>query len=247
MSKVMLQCSGSEANDAAIKSCWYYHNAIGRPEKRKIIGRSKGYHGSTAAATSLSGLPDKHRDFNLPFEPFLHTEFPHYYRCHREGESETEFASRMAHSLETLILDEGPDTVCAFFAEPVMGAGGGIIPPESYFEKIQAVLRKYDVLFVADEVICGFGRTGNWWGAQTFDLEPDMITSAKALSPGMQPISAVLINDKVYQGMLRQSDKLGAFAHGATYGGYPVAAAVALEAIRIYEEDGLIDHAPRRR
>lgn len=163
MSKVMLHCSGSEANDAAIKICWYYHNAIGKPEKRKIIGRSQGYHGSTAAATSLSGLPDKHRDFNLPFEPFLHTELPHYYRCHQGGESETEFASRMARSLETLILDEGPDTVAAFFAEPVMGAGGGIIPPESYFEKTQSVLHKYDVLFVADEVICGFGRTGNWW------------------------------------------------------------------------------------
>lgn len=243
MSKVMFHCSGSEANDAAIKMCWYYHNATGNPGKRKIIGRMNGYHGSTSATTSLSGLPDKHRDFNLPFEPFLHTEFPHYYRLHEEGETESEFATRLAEALEALILEEGPDTVAAFFAEPVMGAAGGILPPETYFERVQSVLAKYDVLFVVDEVICGFGRTGNWWGSQTFDLHPDMITSAKALSAGMQPISAVLINDRVYQGMLSQSDKLGSFAHGATFGGHPVAAAVALEAIRIYEEDDLVNHA----
>ena len=208
MSKILFQCSGSEANDTAIKLIWYYHNAIGKPEKRKIIARQMGYHGSTAAAVSLSGKPDMHADFGLPFTPFLHTEFPHYYRRHEEDESEEAFSTRMALSLETLILEEGPDTVAAFFAEPVMGAGGAVLPPATYFQKIQEVLQKYDILFVADEVICGFGRTGEMWGSQTFGLKPDMISSAKALSAAMQPISALMINDKIYQAMIKQSDKI---------------------------------------
>ncbi len=243
MSKVLFQCSGSEANDAAIKLAWYYFNAIGKPEKVKIIGRQRGYHGSTAAAISVSGKPDMHADFNLPFSMFRHTEFPHYYTQHQDGETEEEFATRMADALEQLILAEGPDTVAVFFAEPVMGAGGGIVPPATYFEKIQAVLKKYEVLFVADEVICGFGRTGNMWGSQTFDLQPDMISCAKALSAAMQPISALMINEKVYNGMLAESDKLGGFAHGSTYAGHPVAAAVALETLKIYEEINVVDRA----
>ncbi|MBL6600331.1 MAG: aminotransferase class III-fold pyridoxal phosphate-dependent enzyme [Alphaproteobacteria bacterium] len=236
MSKVLFQCSGSEANDTAIKLIWYYHNAIGKPEKRKIIARSMGYHGSTAAAVSLSGKPDMHADFGLPFEPFRHTEFPHYYRRHEDGESEEAFSTRMAEALEALILEEGPETVGGFFAEPVMGAGGAVLPPATYFEKIQAVLKKYEILFVADEVICGFGRTGEMWGSTTYNLEPDMISSAKALSAAMQPISALMINEKVYQAMLAQSGKLGPFAHGYTYAGHPVASAVALEVLKIYEE-----------
>ncbi len=241
MSKILFQCSGSEANDTAIKLIWYYHNAIGKPEKRKIIARQMGYHGSTAAAVSLSGKPDMHADFGLPFTPFLHTEFPHYYRRHEEDESEEAFSTRMALSLETLILEEGPDTVAAFFAEPVMGAGGAVLPPATYFQKIQEVLQKYDILFVADEVICGFGRTGEMWGSQTFGLKPDMISSAKALSAAMQPISALMINDKIYQAMIKQSDKLGSFAHGFTYAGHPVACAVALEVIKIYEEMDIVN------
>jgi 4-aminobutyrate---pyruvate transaminase len=236
MSKVLFQCSGSEANDTAVKLVWYYHNAIGKPEKRKIIARTMGYHGSTAAAVSLSGKPDMHADFGLPFEPFRHTEYPHYYRRHEDGESEEEFSTRMADSLEAMILEEGPETVGAFFAEPVMGAGGAVLPPATYFEKIQAVLKKYEILFVADEVICGFGRTGEMWGSQTYNLEPDMISSAKALSAAMQPISALMINEKIYQAMLVQSGKLGPFAHGYTYAGHPVASAVALEVLKIYEE-----------
>jgi 4-aminobutyrate--pyruvate transaminase len=243
MAKVLFQCSGSEANDAAIKLAWYYFCAQGKPEKVKIIGRQRGYHGSTAAAISVSGKPDMHADFNLPFSMFRHTSFPHYYTQHVEGESEEDFATRMAQDLEDLILAEGPETVAAFFAEPVMGAGGGIVPPQTYFAKIQAVLQKYDVLFVADEVICGFGRTGNMWGSQTFDLQPDMISSAKALSAAMQPISALLINQKVYEGMLSESDKLGSFAHGSTYAGHPVAAAVALETLKIYEEIDVVGRA----
>jgi len=253
MSKVLFQCSGSEANDTAIKLVWYYHNAIGRPEKRKIIARKRGYHGNTAAAVSLSGKPDMHQDFNLPFEPFRHTEFPYYYLEHEDGESEEAFAARMAASLEALILEEGPETVAAFFAEPIMGAGGGVVPPATYYAKVQAVLEKYEVLFIADEVICGFARTGEMWGCQTMGLKPDMISCAKQLSAGFQPISALLINDKIFQAMLTESDKVGSFAHGYTYAGHPVAAAVAMEVQRIYQEMDVVarvkrvgDHLSRR-
>ncbi len=245
MSKVLFQCSGSEANDTAIKLVWYYHAAIGKPEKRKIIGRKMGYHGSTSASISASGKADMHADFGLPFPGFLHTEYPHFYRHHSEGESEEQFASRMADELEALILREGPETCAAFIAEPVMGAGGGLTPPRSYWEKMQAVIRKYDMLFIADEVICGFGRTGNMWGSQTYDLKPDMISCAKALSAGMQPISALLINQRVFEAMLDESRKLGNFAHGFTYAGHPVTTAVAMETLRIYEEMDMVGHVQR--
>jgi 4-aminobutyrate--pyruvate transaminase len=245
MSKVLLQCSGSEANDTALKLVWYYHHAIGKPQKRKIIGRQMGYHGSTSASISASGKSDMHADFGLPFPGFLHTDYPHYYRHHVEGESEEQFATRLADSLEQLILREGPDTCAAFIAEPVMGAGGGLTPPRTYWEKIQAVIRKYDMLFIADEVICGFGRTGNMWGSQTYDLKPDMISCAKALSAGMQPISATLINQRVFEAMLDESRKLGNFAHGFTYAGHPVTTAVAMETLRIYDEMDMIGHVQR--
>ena len=245
MSKVLFQCSGSEANDTAIKLVWYYHHAIGKPEKAKIIGRQMAYHGSTCTAISASGKPDMHADFGLPFAQFRHTLCPHWYRCHEEGESEEAFATRLAEALEALILAEGPETVGGFIAEPVMGAGGAIMPPATYFDKIQAVLKKYEILFIADEVICGFARTGNMWGSQTFDLKPDMITCAKALSAAMQPISALLVNDKVYRAMLDESRKLGNFAHGYTYWAHPVAAAVALEVQKIYEEMDVVGHARR--
>jgi 4-aminobutyrate--pyruvate transaminase len=245
MSKVLFQCSGSEANDTAVKLAWYYQAAMGRPEKNKIIGRERGYHGSTIAAVSVSGKPDMHADFALPLPMMRHTEYPHYYRGHHDGESEEDYATRMAEALETLILAEGPETVAAFFAEPVMAAGGAIVPPKTYFAKMQAVLKKYDVLFVADEVVCGFGRTGNWWGSQTFDLQPDMISCAKALSAAYQPISALLVNEKIHQAMLAQSDKLGAFAHGYTHAGHPVTTAVALEVIKVYEEMDITERAQR--
>lgn len=245
MSKVLLQCSGSEANDTALKLVWYYHHAIGKPQKRKIIGRQMGYHGSTSASISASGKPDMHADFGLPFPGFLHTDYPHYYRHHRDGESEEQFATRLADNLEQLILREGPDTCAAFIAEPVMGAGGGLTPPRTYWDKIQAVIRKYDMLFIADEVICGFGRTGTMWGSQTYDLKPDMISCAKALSAGMQPVSATLINQRVFDAMLDESRKLGNFAHGFTYAGHPVTTAVALETLRIYEEMDMLGHVQR--
>jgi 4-aminobutyrate--pyruvate transaminase len=245
MGRVVFQCSGSEANDTAVKLAWYYWNAVGEPQRTKIIARQMGYHGNTCAAVSLSGKPDMHAGFGLPLAPFKHTEFPHYYRRHEPGETEMEFSARMAEALEMLIQTEGPDTIAAFFAEPVMGAGGAIVPPHGYFEKVQAVLRKHDILFVADEVICGFARTGEMWGSQTYGIRPDMVTSAKALSAAMQPISAVLISDRIHEAMLAQSDKFGNFAHGYTYAGHPVAAAVALEVQKIYAEIDIVARAKR--
>lgn len=242
MSKVFFNNSGSEGNDTVVKMVWYYNNAVGRPEKKKIISRIKGYHGVTVASASLTGLPNNHRDFDLPIANIMHTSCPHYYRFGQDGESEEDFATRCAAELESMILEEGPETVAAFIAEPVMGAGGVITPPKTYFEKIQAVLKKYDVLFIADEVICGFGRTGNMWGCQTYDLKPDMITCAKALSSAYLPISAVMINEKVADAIVKNSGKIGTLGHGYTYMGHPVSAAVALETLNIYEERDIMGH-----
>jgi 4-aminobutyrate--pyruvate transaminase len=245
MARVLFQCSGSEANDTAIKLAWYYWDAVGEPQRTKIIARKMAYHGNTCAAVSLSGKPDMHAGFGLPLAPFRHTEFPHYYRAHAPGETEEQFSARMAEALETLIQAEGPDTIAAFFAEPVMGAGGAVLPPRGYFDKIQAVLRKYDILLVADEVICGFARTGEMWGSETYGIRPDMVTAAKALSAAMQPISAVLISERIHQAMLAQSDRRGNFAHGFTYAGHPVAAAVALEVQTIYAEIDIVARSKR--
>ena len=242
MSKVFFANSGSEANDTAIKLIWYRNNALGLPEKKKIIGRVKGYHGVTVAAASVTGTPINHEAFDLPIDGFFHTDCPHYAREAEPGETEEEYATRCADNLDRLIQSEGPETVAAFFAEPVMGAGGILIPPATYFEKIQKVLRKHDVLMVADEVICGFGRTGNWWGSQTFGIEPDILTCAKALSSGYIPISAILLSEAVYRPIAEQTDASGVLGHGFTYSGHPVAAAVALETLKIYEEIDLIAH-----
>jgi len=240
MSKVFFCNSGSEANDSVVKMVWFYNNALGRPEKKKIIARHGGYHGVTVAAASLTGLPLNHKDFDLPIANILHADNPQYYRFGKPGESEEQFATRMAESLEALIQKEGPETVAAFIAEPVMGAGGVIIPPATYFEKIQAVLKKHDILFIADEVICGFGRTGNMFGTQTYKLQPDIITMAKALSSAYLPIAAVMINHRVYDAISEHTGKLGSFAHGFTYSGHPVSAAVALETLKIYEERDIV-------
>ncbi|MDB5376613.1 MAG: Aminotransferase, class, partial [Rubritepida sp.] len=245
MSKVFFCNSGSEANDTAIKMIWYFNNAIGRPEKKKIIGRLKGYHGITAAAASVTGLPGNHKLFDLPFPGFLHTMTPHYYREGLPGETEEQFATRCAEELDALILREGPETVAAFFAEPVMGAGGVLVPPATYYEKIQAVLKKHDVLFVADEVICGFGRTGEYWGCQSMGIQPDILTCAKALSASFLPISAVLINDRIYQGLADGSATIGTFGHGFTYSGHPVPAAVAVETLKIYDEMDIVGHVKK--
>ncbi len=242
MSKVFYANSGSEANDTAIKMVWYFNNALGRPQKKKIVGRIKGYHGITIAASSVTGLPNNHRAFDVPLPGFVHTITPHFYHGAEPGETEEGFATRCAEELEKLILAEGPDTVAAMFAEPILGAGGVIVPPATYYAKIQAVLRKYDVLFVADEVICGFGRTGSYWGSQTFDLTPDILTCAKALSASFLPISAVMVNERVFQGLAQQSHEIGTFGHGYTYSGHPVPAAVAIETLKIYDELDIVEH-----
>ncbi len=245
MSKVFFVNSGSEANDTAVKLVWYYNNAIGRSQKKKIISRTKAYHGVTVASASLTGLANNHRDFDLPIHNILHVDCPHFYRFGLPGESEDAFAGRMADSLEQRVLSEGPETVAAFIAEPAMGVAGVILPPATYWDKIQAVLREYDILLIADEVICGFGRTGEMWGTTTFGLKPDMITCAKALSAGYIPIGAVMVSKAIYGALVKQSEKIGVFSHGFTYSGHPVASAVALETLKIYEEDGTLSHVRR--
>lgn len=245
MSKVFFANSGSEANDSAVKMIWYFNNAIGRPQKKKIISRLKGYHGVTIASASLTGLPYNHKFFDLPIAGIHHAGTPHHYHNAHPGESEEEFATRLAEELDAMIMAEGPETVAAFFAEPIMGAGGVIIPPATYFEKIQAVLRKHDVLLVADEVICGFGRTGEYWGSQSLGMRPDILTCAKALSSSYLPISAVMVNERVFEGLADGSAGLGTFGHGFTYSGHPVAAAVAVETLKIYDEIDIVGHVKR--
>jgi 4-aminobutyrate--pyruvate transaminase len=245
MARVFFANSGSEANDTAVKLVWYYNNSRGLHRKKKIIARLKGYHGVTVATASLTGLPNNHRDFDLPIDNIRHADCPHHYRFAKPGESEEDFATRLAESLEAQILREGPDTVAAFIAEPVQGAGGVILPPATYWQKIQPVLKKYDVLLIADEVITGFGRTGNLFGCQTYGMEPDILTMAKQLSSGYLPISAVMVNDRVYAELVKESEKIGSFAHGFTYSGHPVCAAVALETLAIYEERGIVEHVRR--
>ena len=245
MAKALFACSGSEANDTAMKLVWYYHHAIGRPEKRKIIARRRGYHGTTIAAASLTGLPAMHMDFNLPLAGVLHVTCPHFYREGQPGETEAAFTDRLVAEVEALIAAEGADTIGAFIAEPVMGTGGVVVPPADYFTRIQDVLRRHDILMIADEVICGFGRTGQTWGSETFGIQPDMLTCAKALSAAYFPISATLVSQAVYEAMRAESDKLGNFSHGFTYGGHPVGAAVALETLAIYRERDIIGHVRR--
>ncbi|OJW28914.1 MAG: aspartate aminotransferase family protein [Rhodospirillales bacterium 69-11] len=242
MSKVFFANSGSEANDSAIKMVWYYNNAHGRPQKKKIIGRRKGYHGITIGSASLTGLPVNHRAFDVPLPGFIHTMTPHHYHEAVAGESEEAFATRCADELEKLILAEGPETIAAMWAEPILGAGGVIIPPKGYYPKIQAVLKKYDILLVADEVICGFWRTGNYWGSQTMDIKPDIISCAKALSSSYLPISAVMVNETVFEGLSKQSHEIGTFGHGFTYSGHPVPAAVAVETLKIYDDLDMGSH-----
>ncbi len=233
--------SGSEAVDTAVKFAWYYHEARGKPTKKTMLARHRAYHGVTIAAGSLTGLPYAHDGFGLPVIRVEHLTTPHAYREAHPGESNDSFATRLSNELEATITRLGADTIAAFIAEPVMGAGGVLLPPEGYFAKVQAVLAKHDILFIADEVICGFARTGNWWGSDTYDIQPDIMTSAKQLSSAYLPIGATLVSGGVYDALEEQSTRLGTFGTGFTYGGHPVAAAVALETLNIYESDGIVD------
>lgn len=244
-SKVFFTNSGSEANDTQVKIAWYYNNARGQPKRKKFIARQRGYHGTTVAAASLSGLGVFHADFDLPMARVLHTECPHYWKSAHEGESEEDYATRLATSLEELIQREGSETVAAFIAEPVMGAGGVLLPPATYFEKIQAVLARSGIAFIADEVICGFARTGNWWGSQTFGIEPSSVTMAKAVTSAYVPMGALTIPAEVYDALESNSGRHGVFAHGFTYSGHPLACAVALKTIEIYERIDIVGHVRR--
>ena len=246
MSKVFYTNSGSEANDTIVKMIWYRSNAIGKPDKKKIISRMRGYHGVTVASASMTGLPNNHRSFDLPINGVLHTTCPHYWREGRSGETEEAFATRCAQDLDDMIQAEGPDTVAAFIAEPVMGAGGVVVPPATYWDKIQAVLAKYDILLIADEVICGFGRTGNMFGSTTFNIKPDILTMSKQITSSYFPFSAFMMNERVYDPIAQESGRIGVLGHGYTAGGHPVGAAVALENIKIIEERDLVTNAAER-
>lgn len=213
----------------------------GPANKKKIVSRIKAYHGVTIASASLTGLPNNHRDFDLPLARIVHAACPHHYRFARPDESEEAFASRLADELDALIDKEGPDTAAAFIAEPVMGAGGVLVPPQTYFNKIQPILKKHDVLFIVDEVICGFGRLGTMFGLERFEIKPDIVVMAKQLTSGYQPISATVVSEAIYDALVRQSEKIGVFAHGFTYSGHPVAAAVGVETLMIYEERRILD------
>lgn len=246
MSKVFFGNSGSDANDTQVKLAWYYNNVLGRPEKKKIISRERGYHGVTVMSGSLCGLPGMHAGFDLPLPMVRFARAPHYRFESQGGESEEQFVARLARELEDLILVEGPETVAAFIAEPLQAAGGVIVPPASYFPAIQAVLRKYDVLLIADEVVCGFGRTGEWFGSQTFGVEPDLITVAKGITSAYVPLSACLVSERVWDVIAEGSQTYGLFSHGYTYSAHPLAAAAAMTNLDIVERDGLMAQAVQR-
>jgi 4-aminobutyrate--pyruvate transaminase len=245
-SKVFFCSSGSEANDTQVKLVWYMNNALGRPRKKKIISRMRAYHGVTVAAASLTGLVNNHRDFDLPIAGILHTACPHHYRYAQDGETDVEFAIRLGRELEDLILSEDAETVAAFIAEPVMGAGGVIVPPKTYFPQIAQVCRKYDVYMISDEVICGFGRLGAPFGCNALGYEPHSISIAKALTSGYAPLSAVTVPQSMYDALLEDSRKIGIFAHGFTYSGHPVSAAIAIKALEIYARDRIVEQAARK-
>lgn len=235
--------SGSEANDTVVKIVWYYNNAIGRPEKKKFIARNGGYHGITVAAGSLTGLQVNQRGFDLPLSFVRHVTCPHHYRFGLPGESEEAFTDRLAAELEAVILEEGPDTVAAFIGEPLIGAGGVLVPPVGYWERMQEVCRRHDVLVVADEVINGFGRLGTLFACEHYGIAPDLLVLSKQITSSYQPLAAVVFSDAIYQGVADQSERFGTFGHGFTASGHPVATAVALENLAIIEERGLVANA----
>jgi 4-aminobutyrate--pyruvate transaminase len=239
MGRVFFANSGSEANDSALKFSWYYHRAMGRRGRTKVISHSRGYHGTTTAAGSATGLAHIHAGFGLPLPGFLRAACPDRLSVPAQGLTDSEFVDWLIQELEDLIADEGPDTISAFIGEPILGAGGLIIPPDGYYHRVQEVLARHDILFIADEVITGFGRTGEMFGCTALGLRPDMITVAKGLSSAYLPISAVLVSDRVSAALADGSRQVGAFGHGFTYSGHPVAAAVAREAIRIVIERDL--------
>ena len=243
--KIFLANSGSEANDSMMKMLRYYCNVSGQPQRKKIIALERSYHGVTLASAALTGLPINHLHFDIPVDALgiLRAETPHYYHGHRDGESETEFAERLVADVEELILREGPETIAAFIAEPIGGAAGVVVAPDAYYPALGRMLDRHGILFWADEVICGFGRTGNDFGSVTVGIQPQLMSLAKQMSSAYVPISAAVIPDSMYQAMVEPSRQAGVFGHGFTYSGHPVACAAALKAIEIYQRDGLFAHA----
>ncbi len=243
MSKVYYGMSGSDANETQLKLVWYYNNARGLPEKKKIISRDRGYHGSSIASGSMTGLPLFHAHFDLPLERIKHTMAPYYYRREDESMSELEFSQYCADQLEAMILAEGPETVAAMIAEPVLGTGGIVPPPEGYWQAIRKVLDKYDVLLIADEVVCGFGRLGSDFGSLHYDMKPELITVAKGLTSAYQPLSGVIVGERVWSVLEEGTDQWGAVGHGYTYSGHPMGAAAANCNLDIIEREGLVQNA----
>jgi L-2,4-diaminobutyrate transaminase len=242
MQRVYYGSSGSDANETQLKIVWYYNNVLGRPAKKKIISRWRGYHGGTVMAGSLTGLDTFHRAFDLPQGPILHTITPHFFWHAEPGMTEREFSAQCAAKLEALIQTEGPDTVAAFIGEPVLGTGGLIPPPEGYWEEIQRVLARYDVLLIADEVVCGFGRLGQPFGANVYGIEPDLITIGKGLTSGYLPLSGALIGEKVWRVLEQGSELFGPFGHGYTFSAHPLCAAAALANLDIIEREHIVEH-----
>ena len=242
--KVFYTNSGSEANDTMVKMLWFLHAAEGRPQKRKILTRVNAYHGVTAVSASMTGKP-YNSVFGLPLPGFLHLTCPHYWREGRKGESEAEFTKRMAAELEATIIKEGADTIAGFFAEPVMGAGGVIVPSKGYFQAVLPILKKYDIPMISDEVITGFGRTGNTWGCQTFDFMPDAIISSKNLTAGYFPMGAVILGPDLAKRLQAASEAIEEFPHGFTASGHPVGCAIALKAIDIVMNEGLAQNVKK--
>ena len=233
--------SGSEANDTMVKMLWMLNKMKGNPQKRKIITRINGYHGVTLGATSMTGKP-YNQVFQLPLDGFIHADCPHYWKFAKENETEKEFTNRMAKNLEDLILKEDPDTIAGFVAEPVQGAGGVIPPSKGYFDLIQPILKKYKIPLIADEVICGFGRTGNLWGCETYDIKPDIIISSKCLTAGYFPMGAVIVKKEFADEFTSASEDAEEFPHGFTAGGHPVGCAIALKAIDVIINEGLLEN-----
>ena len=245
MSKVYFGLSGSDANETNIKLVWYYNNVQGRPQKKKIISRWRGYHGSGLMTGSLTGLGLFHNKFDLPLEQVIHTQAPYYFHREDKAMSELEFSTDCAEKLEAMILAEGPDTIAAFIGEPVLGTGGLGPPPEGSWRAIQAVLKKYDILLIADEVVTGFGRLGSMFGSDHYGIEADIITSAKGLTSAYAPLSASIISDKVWQVLAQGSDEFGAIGHGWTYSAHPIGAAAGVANLKLVDDLGLVANAAK--
>ncbi len=243
MSKVYFGLGGSDANETNVKLVWYYNNVLGRPEKKKIISRWRGYHGSGLMTGSLTGLELFHKKFDLPLAQVIHTEAPYYYRRSDLGQSEAEFTVHCAAELEALIEREGADTIAAFIGEPVLGTGGIVPPPAGYWEAIQKVLRRHDILMIADEVVTGFGRLGTMFGSAHYGIEADIITIAKGLTSAYAPLSGSIISDRVWQVLERGTDENGAIGHGWTYSAHPIGAAAGVANLRLIDDLGLVRNA----